>query len=152
MSTAAELAVTLAGWTGALSTVFAYGMVTAKRITPDSLLFQGLNIIGAGLLAVSASTYGAWPSAVVNVIWVAIGIWALATLLNQRARIVAAAAAEPALVAATAADAVDAVPVPVFDGAEQDRLSARQAEEFLALDTVTAPLVRNSVQATPVAV
>ena len=148
MSTAAELAVTLSGWTGALSTVFAYGMVTAKRITPDSLLFQGLNIVGAGLLAVSASTYGAWPSAVVNVIWVAIGVWALLTVLSQRARLVAAAATEPALVTAGAAETT---PVPVFDGAEQDRLSARQAEEFLALDTTPAPLARNSAQHTPVA-
>ncbi|WP_066460712.1 CBU_0592 family membrane protein [Sanguibacter suarezii] len=148
MSTAAELAVTLAGWTGALSTVFAYGMVTAKRITPDSLLFQGLNIVGAGLLAVSASTYGAWPSAVVNVIWVAIGVWALMTLLNQRARLVAAAVVEPALLLG----ATDTIPVAVFDGAEQDRLSARQAEEFLAQEDAVAPLARNSAHHAPVAV
>ena len=143
MSTAVQLAVTAAGWTGALATVFAYGMVTAKRITPDSLLFQGLNIVGASLLAVSASTYGAWPSAVVNVIWVAIGIFALKALLNQRPRTVAAATS-PA----------GAVP---FDGAEQDRLSARQAEEYLALDDVVGmsdvadTLGRNSAQRTPVA-
>lgn len=149
MSTAAELAVTLAGWTGALSTVFAYGMVTAKRITPDSLLFQGLNIVGAGLLAVSASTYGAWPSAVVNVIWVAIGIWALMTLLNQRARLVAAAVVEPALLLT---GATETIPVVVFDGAEQDRLSARQAEEFLAQEDAAAPLARNSAHHAPVAV
>ena len=139
MSTAVQLAVTLAGWTGALATVFAYGMVTAKRITPDSLLFQGLNIVGASLLAVSASTYGAWPSAVVNVIWVAIGAFALLTLLNRRSRTVATVAAAE-LVA--------------FDGAEQDRLSARQAEEYLALDDaadLADTLGRNSAQLAPVA-
>lgn len=85
MSTVAELAVTLAGWTGALATVVAYGMVTAKRIDSDSLLFQGLNIVGAGLLSISASTYGAWPSAIVNVIWVAIGLVALRAILAHRA-------------------------------------------------------------------
>ena len=146
MSTAVQLAVTLAGWTGALATVFAYGMVTAKRITPDSLLFQGLNIGGASLLAVSASTYGAWPSAVVNVIWVTIGAFALITVLNRRST---AATAEAAVAAAV--DAVD------FDGAEQDRLSARQAEEFLAQDgfadlsDVADVLARNSAQRAPVA-
>lgn len=147
MSTAVQLAVTLAGWTGALATVFAYGMVTAKRITPDSLLFQGLNIAGASLLAVSASTYGAWPSAVVNVIWVAIGIFALLALLNQRSR---------------AAEATAAAQVMAFDGAEQDRLSARQAEEFLALEDIVDAtdlagpaaadtLARNSAHRAPVA-
>ena len=151
MSTAAELAVTLAGWTGALSTVFAYGMVTAKRITPDSLLFQGLNIVGAGLLAISASTYGAWPSAVVNVIWVAIGIWALTTLVKQRVRIAAVAIIEPALLHTATTDALLAAAI-AFDGAEQDRLSARQAEEFLAQEDARAPLARNSAHHAPVAV
>lgn len=84
MSTAVQLAVTLAGWTGAIATVIAYGMVTAKRISPDSLVFQGLNIVGAGLLSISASTYGAWPSAVVNVIWVAIGVVALRAIWTHR--------------------------------------------------------------------
>ena len=139
MSTAVQLAVTLAGWTGALATVFAYGMVTAKRITPDSLLFQGLNIVGASLLAVSASTYGAWPSAVVNVIWVAIGVFALMTLLNQRSRTVSTVAT------------VAAIEAVAFDGAEQDRLSALQAEEFLALEDATDTLARNSAHRAPVA-
>ena len=150
MSTAVQLAVTAAGWTGALATVFAYGMVTAKRITPDSLLFQGLNIAGASLLAVSASTYGAWPSAVVNVIWVAIGAFALRALLSQRSRAVAAASAGATATAAPAE-------VIAFDGAAQDRLSARQAEEYLALDETldvsdaADTLGRNSAQRAPVA-
>jgi hypothetical protein len=77
MSAAAEIFITVIGWTGALSNVAAYALVTAKRIAPDSLSFQGLNIFGAALLSVSASVYGAWPSAVVNVIWVVIGAYAL---------------------------------------------------------------------------
>lgn len=82
MSAAAQILVTLAGWTGAISAVVAYGLVTMKRISPDSLLFQGLNIVGAGLLSVSASVHSAWPSAVVNVIWVAIGVYAVRALWN----------------------------------------------------------------------
>lgn len=84
MSAAAQLLITLAGWTGAISAVVAYGLVTMQRISPDSLLFQGLNIIGAGLLSVSASVHSAWPSAVVNVIWVAIGVYAVRALWNAR--------------------------------------------------------------------
>lgn len=83
MSAAADIFITVIGWTGALSNVTAYALVTAKRITPDSLSFQGLNIFGAALLSVSASVYGAWPSAVVNVIWVAIGSYALYALWRR---------------------------------------------------------------------
>lgn len=84
MSAAAQILLTLAGWTGAISAVVAYGLVTMKRISPDSLLFQGLNIVGAGLLSVSASVHSAWPSAVVNVIWVSIGVYAVRALWNAR--------------------------------------------------------------------
>ena len=84
MSAAAQILLTLAGWTGAISAVVAYGLVTMKRISPDSLMFQGLNIVGAGLLSVSASVHSAWPSAVVNVIWVAIGVYAVRALWNAR--------------------------------------------------------------------
>ncbi|ACZ20008.1 hypothetical protein Sked_00320 [Sanguibacter keddieii DSM 10542] len=84
MSAAAQIFLTLAGWTGAISAVVAYGLVTMKRISPDSLTFQGLNIVGAGLLSVSASVHSAWPSAVVNVVWVAIGIYAVRALWNAR--------------------------------------------------------------------
>ena len=84
MSAAAQLALTAVGWTGALSAVIAYGLVTTKRLSPDSLQFQAMNIVGAGLLSVSATVYGAWPSAVVNVIWVAIGLFALRAIVRGR--------------------------------------------------------------------
>lgn len=84
MSAAAQLALTVVGWAGALSAVVAYGLVTTKRLSPDSLRFQGMNIVGAGLLSVSATVYGAWPSAVVNVVWVAIGLFALRAIVRSR--------------------------------------------------------------------
>lgn len=84
MSTAVQLALTVIGWAGALSAVVAYGLVTTKRISPDSLRFQAMNIVGAGLLSVSATIYGAWPSAVVNVVWVAIGLFALRAIIRSR--------------------------------------------------------------------
>ncbi|PFG34763.1 CBU_0592 family membrane protein [Sanguibacter antarcticus] len=84
MSAAVQLALTAIGWTGAITAVIAYGLVTTKRITPDSLRFQAMNIVGAALLSVSATVYGAWPSAVVNVIWVGIGVFALRAITRSR--------------------------------------------------------------------
>ena len=135
MSTAVQLAITLAGWTGAIATVIAYGMVTAKRISPDSLLFQGLNIVGAGLLSISASTYGAWPSAVVNVIWVAIGVFALKAIwlhwVGANIALIGDAAAHPATTEHAAA----------VEAAMYDVINDAQAHT----------LQRNSAQRTPVA-
>lgn len=64
------------GWVGALTALAAYILVSQRRIEPDSLTYQGLNLLGAGLLGVSATVNGAWPSAVVNYIWVFIGLQA----------------------------------------------------------------------------
>ncbi|SDB88314.1 hypothetical protein SAMN05216410_0660 [Sanguibacter gelidistatuariae] len=135
MSTAVQLAVTLAGWTGALSTVFAYGMVTAKRISPDSLVFQGLNIVGAFLLSISASTYGAWPSAVVNVIWVAIGVFALRAIWLHRTRM-----SVPLI---DGVSAHEAAPKPVACDATPDHAQSH--------DAASHTTQRNSAQRTPVA-
>lgn len=79
-----EIIATAFGWIGALSAVSAYGAVTAKRISADSVTFQALNLVGAALLSVSASAHGAWPSAIVNVVWVAIGAFALRAIWWDR--------------------------------------------------------------------
>ncbi|RPF27672.1 hypothetical protein EDD32_2161 [Georgenia muralis] len=90
MNDFAALAVSIVGWVGAAASLGAYAMVTQRRIEPDSLLFQGLNIGGATALAVSASVNAAWPSAVANVVWVAIGVQGLLSVkravITRRAR------------------------------------------------------------------
>ena len=85
------------GWIGALCAVSAYGAVTAKRISSDSAMFQGLNLVGAAMLCVSAYSHGAWPSAIVNVVWIGIGIFALRALWTAHQAKLAVAA--PAVVA-----------------------------------------------------
>ncbi len=79
-----EIIVTTFGWVGAIAAVTAYGAVTAKRISPDSATFQLLNLFGAALLGVSAYAHGAVPSAVVNVIWITIGFFALRSIWRVR--------------------------------------------------------------------
>lgn len=157
MSAAAQIFLTLAGWTGAISAVVAYGLVTMKRISPDSLTFQGLNIVGAGLLSVSASVHSAWPSAVVNVIWVGIGIYAVRALWNARRAAVVAATGEehagsvldgsPEVVLATGWEA------PASSVAEHDHLMDSLFAGTDVADPAAALLrpERNSAARTPVA-
>lgn len=66
-----------AGWAGALCTAAAYGLVSRRRVEPDSRLFQAMNILGGALLAVSAAASGAWPSVTSNFVWILIGFHAL---------------------------------------------------------------------------
>jgi dolichyl-phosphate-mannose--protein O-mannosyl transferase len=67
----------LAGWAGALAVLFAYGLVSAERVSSRSWSYQLLNIGGAIGLVINSSWNGAIPSAVVNLIWIGIGVYAL---------------------------------------------------------------------------
>jgi len=70
--------VDIAGWIGMVVILAAYGMVSAKRMEGDSLRYQVLNIIGAGLLTYNSYYFHAYPSVVVNLVWVIIGSYTMA--------------------------------------------------------------------------
>ena len=69
----------LVGWAGALAVLLAYGLVSTERLTSRSWSYQLLNIGGAVGLVINSSWNGAIPSAVVNLIWIGIGVHALVT-------------------------------------------------------------------------
>ncbi len=79
MLTTGTIIVELLGWAGVLLYVIAYYCVSTGRFTGQSRIYQFLNLIGAFGVAANAFYYGAYPSAIVNVIWFAI---AAATLLH----------------------------------------------------------------------
>lgn len=69
----------LVGWAGALAVLAAYGLVSAQRLSARSVSYQLLNVCGAVGLVINSAWNGAIPSAVVNLIWIGIGVYALAT-------------------------------------------------------------------------
>jgi hypothetical protein len=71
------IAVEVVGWAGALAVLLAYGLVSAERVTSRSWTYQLLNIGGAIGLVINSSWNGAVPSAVVNLVWIGIGAYAL---------------------------------------------------------------------------
>lgn len=75
---ATALAIDAAGWAGMALLVSAYGLVTAGRLAGTALTFQLMNLVGGAALMVNSAWYGAWPSAVLNLIWVGIGLVGLA--------------------------------------------------------------------------
>jgi hypothetical protein len=67
------------GWTGAAALLLAYLMVSLKKVAGDSPMYQLLNIAGSVLLAANTIAYRAYPSTFVNMIWIGIASFALAT-------------------------------------------------------------------------
>ena len=82
--TLVELAVEAAGWTGAALILLAYLLLSMGKVSGQSALYQGMNIVGAAGFIVNGWWHGALPSAVLNVIWMMIGGVALWRIMAKR--------------------------------------------------------------------
>jgi hypothetical protein len=69
-----RIPIELAGWLGAALLLLAYALVSFRRLRPDSAPYQSLNVVGSCLLVVNTVYNHAYPSAVVNLVWIVIAI------------------------------------------------------------------------------
>lgn len=69
-----KLLIDLTGWLGALLLLGAYAAVSFHKLRPASLPYQALNAVGSIFLVINTIYYHAYPSAFVNVIWIAIAL------------------------------------------------------------------------------
>ena len=67
------------GWAGAAALLVAYAMVSSNRLEGNSTAYQFLNIVGSILLAANTVFYRAYPSSFVNLIWIGIAVFSIAT-------------------------------------------------------------------------
>ena len=81
--TPVEIAVEVAGWTGALLILLGYLAITTGKLTGDSALYQWINVAGATRFVVNGWWHGAVPSAALNVVWLLIGTVALIRLWRR---------------------------------------------------------------------
>ena len=72
------------GWVGALLLLGAYGLVSFKRLAPDSLAYQAMNIAASILLLANTLYYGAYPSSFVNAVWSVIAVAAIVAVVRRR--------------------------------------------------------------------
>jgi hypothetical protein len=72
------------GWAGALLILLAYALLSLGRVTGQSALYQGMNVVGAAGFIVNGWWHGAIPSASLNVVWMLIGGFALLRIRNRR--------------------------------------------------------------------
>lgn len=74
MTDSVSLVIEVVGWAGATLILAAYILVSTGRIGGQSATFQWLNLIGAVAFIVNGASHGAWPSAVLNIVWAMIAM------------------------------------------------------------------------------
>ena len=79
-----EIAVEVAGWAGAALILFAYLLLSAGKLTGQSLVYQGMNVVGAAGFIINGWWHGAIPSAALNVLWLLIGAFASWRIIRKR--------------------------------------------------------------------
>ena len=82
--TPAQVAVEVAGWGGAVLILLAYLLLSAGRFTGQSLVYQGMNVVGAAGFVINGWWHGALPSASLNVLWLLIGAIASWRIMKKR--------------------------------------------------------------------
>ena len=65
------------GWVGAAAVLLGYAQVTRDPAVASGRHYLLLNLTGSAGLAASGATHAAWPSAAVNVLWLAFALDAL---------------------------------------------------------------------------
>ncbi len=73
-----KFAIEVIGWTGAALILGAYALLSASKLRSDSLTYHLMNIFGAAGFVINSGWNHALPSAVMNVVWIGIGFYALA--------------------------------------------------------------------------
>jgi hypothetical protein len=74
---AIEIFVEVVGWGGALLILGGYLLLSMGKVDGRSVLYQGMNVVGAAGFIVNGAWHGAVPSAALNVVWMLIGAIAL---------------------------------------------------------------------------
>lgn len=82
--TGTEILIETAGWIGAALILGAYLLLSMGRVTGQSALYQGMNVVGAAGFIVNGWWHGAIPSASLNIVWMAIGAIALWRIVRTR--------------------------------------------------------------------
>ena len=81
---AEAIVIEVVGWTAAAIILAAYILLSLGKLEGRSYFYQWMNVIGAGGFIVNSGYNGAIPSAVLNVIWAAMGLFTLWSVWRAR--------------------------------------------------------------------
>jgi hypothetical protein len=74
------------GWLGGLMVVVAYFLISSGKVKSDAVSFQFLNLVGSIFLIINTYEKGAYPSTVVNIIWVGIALFGFYRIWADKTR------------------------------------------------------------------
>jgi hypothetical protein len=72
-----KFAIEVIGWSGAALILGAYALLSVGKLESDAVSYHLMNILGAAGFVVNSGWNHALPSAVMNVVWIGIGVYAL---------------------------------------------------------------------------
>ncbi|MDO8663492.1 MAG: hypothetical protein Q7K28_01465 [Candidatus Wildermuthbacteria bacterium] len=67
----------IVGWVGTFLIIFAYFLVSYKKVDGSSKIYQAMNLLGAIGVGVNVFHQQAWPAVALQVVWGIIAIIAL---------------------------------------------------------------------------
>lgn len=72
-----NLYIEIIGWAGAALILASYILLSNGRLHGQSAVYQWMNVVGAAGFVLNSGWNGAIPSAALNVIWMAMGLFTL---------------------------------------------------------------------------
>ncbi len=70
-----KILIEVIGWIAAVMMLSAYVLLTTGRLSSVSPVYQWLNVLSGAGFIVNSGWNGAYPSASINVMWMAIGLY-----------------------------------------------------------------------------
>ena len=70
-----KIIIEIIGWTAAAMMLSAYLLLTSGRLSSSSGLYQWLNVLSGAGFIINSGWNGAYPSAFLNIIWMAIALY-----------------------------------------------------------------------------
>ncbi len=81
---APQIAIEVIGWLAAAIILASYVLLSLGRIEARGYLYQWMNVIGASGFVLNSGYNGALPSAGLNVVWAAMGVFTLQSVWRAR--------------------------------------------------------------------
>lgn len=80
-----EIGIEIIGWAAAALILVSYILLSLGKLQPRGYAYQWMNVIGAGGFIINSGYNGAIPSAALNVVWAAMGLFTLWSVWRMRA-------------------------------------------------------------------
>ncbi|OHD06136.1 CBU_0592 family membrane protein [Sphingopyxis sp. RIFCSPHIGHO2_12_FULL_65_19] len=78
------IVIEIIGWAAAAIILAAYILLSIGKLNGRSPLYQWMNVVGAGGFIINSGYNGALPSAGLNIIWAAMGLFTLWSVRRAR--------------------------------------------------------------------